>query len=869
MTHNNILNSNKSLGGQNIVNLKKLLVICVLSVLLVGLYAGSAFATANYQLWTLAGNEKVHTGYTRNTDACAACHYTHTGEGVALVQWNSIYNTCMACHDGTEDIWNVKDGVWTSKGLVAPGGKFNVNFTGTGTGSIHDVSGTVAIYAAPGGKQLAGKDEKGTWSGLFGCESCHNPHGLGNNSRILSPDPNGIAKVNKVTNTTITLSGSDGDGAYYYVRDARGENMSLLKGYPYSLDTKFWEAATPATAINYRFDNASGFTKIRLDVNGDGTFGDALVGTLKANYVPGLKVKMRFTDKDTATERITYVAGMNAFCGACHTDYDTTNVPMASRNLSGKYSQKTRHQVGFKWVGPKDGLVFETGTYDSADADIMICLTCHVAHGVDNSVWVQNLRGKTPPIDAGYWDGLAANTILEKAGSSALKRKPNMATCETCHEKRDNENITTHTNEVFGTQAVATYIGSDSCKKCHSSTHTDWQGTYHSKMALPGPAYYINKYGSIAAAQAAGVNPYQNINPLAKANWSGITKNHTNAAINGTALTLDEVWYAVGSKWKQRYAYKDPDGKFYFASKQWYTEKVVSTSTNDASGNPTRTAGTDIGEWNSYTATSNWENFCIACHATGVTVNTTPNDGIADGTFVSLSEYGIGCEACHGPGSSHAEKPLLQNITNPKRLSARAQTDVCGQCHNRGYSAIFKGPGTSALGIPADASADGSLKREDGPGFKPGDRVEDFFSLYWPTGDPMPAEYLAKYGDIRGTTAWTTTINSKNRNNDRFESQHHQQFMGIRLSKHYELLTCTSCHDPHKNTPNMRSFFGTATRPASGTGQLSTAIATMCTGCHGSAYTVSANMPFTASSAAYPAGNNTGDIRTHKLFVAP
>lgn len=821
--------NNESKGGKRMFG-RKWFLTAALTVLMAGLGVGAA-AAAPY----VPSGQNIHTGYTKNTDACSSCHAAHTGQGTALLQWTSTYNTCMACHDGTiSTIWNVKEGKLTvdAQQVLAPGGKFDT--TAPNHGSKHDVDGTVAIYAAPGGKLLGGNDQNGMWSGAFGCESCHSPHGQGGNARLLSADPNGIARVQKVTGKALVT-----ESVYFVSVNARGEKDLMLKGYPYTLDTKFYVDGTEHSG-GYVIDNSTGYSRVTL--NGYTT------GTVTADFVPALQVKFQFANKDTATETSQHISGLNSFCGACHTDYDTTDNPFAAKTPSGYYTMKTRHQVGYKWEGPTSGLKFEKGSFDSQDKNFVTCLTCHVAHGTDNAYWGETLTG----LDGGVWDNPA--NLAELSGTSALKRKPNMGVCETCHEKGDG-NIGYSAKiaaapETYGTTANAQYVGSAKCSSCHGDTHTDWKGTLHSKMAQEGPAYYINKYGSKAAAIAAVGDIYKNIIPAAKDNWdsgSAMTKN-----VVGGAFNIDDVWYTVGSKWKQRYVHKDGTGKYYFGSKQWYNEKPTTDSTVNR-------AGATIGEWETYGAGSNWENFCISCHATGVKVDSS-------GTFQSLTEMGIGCEACHGPGSNHAEKPLLQNIVNPKKLSAKAQNDVCGQCHNRGYSSKYTGTGAAvvtALGLTEQA---GTIKREDGPGFKPGDKVEDFFSLYWPNSSdtPMPEEFLAKYGDIRGTSNFATLQTDKNGVSSRYESSHHQQYMGARLSKHYGVLTCTTCHTSHKNYPERRSFFGDADNPAKGTGQLASTLDTMCANCHGTAFQVSTHMPFTANSAG-PAK----DIRTHRMFLAP
>ncbi len=80
-----------------------------------------------------------------------------------------------------------------------------------------------------------------------------------------------------------------------------------------------------------------------------------------------------------------------------------------------------------------------------------------------------------------------------------------------------------------------------------------------------------------------------------------------------------------------------------------------------------------------------WNLSCIACHATG------GQPRRAAGTMHSVGELGISCEACHGPGKEHvtfhradpsAETKSDGRIANPRKISAEASAQICGQCHS-------------------------------------------------------------------------------------------------------------------------------------------------------------------------------------------
>jgi len=53
---------------------------------------------------------------------------------------------------------------------------------------------------------------------------------------------------------------------------------------------------------------------------------------------------------------------------------------------------------------------------------------------------------------------------------------------------------------------------------------------------------------------------------------------------------------------------------------------------------------------------------CFDCHSTG-------------------KELGVRCEACHGPGATHAASGGKASIINPAKMTAAALNDYCGKCH--------------------------------------------------------------------------------------------------------------------------------------------------------------------------------------------
>ncbi|MCH2171705.1 C cytochrome precursor [Myxococcota bacterium] len=98
---------------------------------------------------------------------------------------------------------------------------------------------------------------------------------------------------------------------------------------------------------------------------------------------------------------------------------------------------------------------------------------------------------------------------------------------------------------------------------------------------------------------------------------------------------------------------------------------------------PERSESSNRGEWNRN---------CVGCHTTGGQPRMT-NSGQFD---TKVAEFGIACEACHGPAARHVslnrnpERRYALHLSDegdpsimlPSRMSGARASQVCGQCHS-------------------------------------------------------------------------------------------------------------------------------------------------------------------------------------------
>jgi predicted CXXCH cytochrome family protein len=182
---------------------------------------------------------------------------------------------------------------------------------------------------------------------------------------------------------------------------------------------------------------------------------------------------------------------------------------------------------------------------------------------------------------------------------------------------------------------AAHYAGSTSCKTCHSDLYDRWKKTPMANV-VRDPREHPD----------AIIPDLSKPNPLVK-------------------FTIDDIALVYGSKWKQRYFKKVGDDYFVLPAQWDVTNK----------------------EWKPYVVKEDWwvahyppDNFkrptsmlCDGCHSVNYNVQTK-----------TVTEWNVGCEKCHGPGSEHVKQPTCSNIVNAARLGYVPANDNCIQCHSAG-----------------------------------------------------------------------------------------------------------------------------------------------------------------------------------------
>ncbi|MGA9671285.1 MAG: cytochrome c3 family protein [Terracidiphilus sp.] len=268
--------------------------------------------------------------------------------------------------------------------------------------------------------------------------------------------------------------------------------------------------------------------------------------------------------------------------------------------------------------------------------------------------------------------------------------------------------------QTAGRSAKAVFVGSGKCERCHATIYASWKKTRMANVIRDPKAHPEAVLGDFTSA-----DPVRN-------------------------FTLDEVAFVYGSRYKQRYFTRRGDDYFPLpaqwdiAKKKWLPYHVE--------------AGTDW--WVEHYGPTNFERptgpTCDGCHSVNYDVHTR-----------QVTEWNVGCEKCHGPGSEHVAHPTRANIVNPETLDSVRGNDVCIQCHSQGRP----------LNNPVED------RYYDWPvGFLPGERLAD----YWHLEELKPGVTdFYQYGDL-------TAHKNRMQGNDFVQStMYHRQ------------LRCFDCHDVH------------------------------------------------------------------------
>ena len=116
-------------------------------------------------------------------------------------------------------------------------------------------------------------------------------------------------------------------------------------------------------------------------------------------------------------------------------------------------------------------------------------------------------------------------------------------------------------------------------------------------------------------------------------------------------FTRDDIAFVYGSKWKQRYFKKVGDDYFPLPAQWDVTNKRLAPVSRPAEG-------TDW--WMAFYPADNMQRptgpLCDGCHSVNYDITTK-----------TVTEWNVGCEKCHGPGSAHVARAARRPTSSIRR----------------------------------------------------------------------------------------------------------------------------------------------------------------------------------------------------------
>jgi tetratricopeptide (TPR) repeat protein len=225
-------------------------------------------------------------------------------------------------------------------------------------------------------------------------------------------------------------------------------------------------------------------------------------------------------------------------------------------------------------------------------------------------------------------------------------------------------------------RTTALYVGSDACKSCHQAAYEKWRGSHHGLAMAPAREDTV-----LGNFDDATFTEKEKTTRFFRKDGKYLVRTEGRDGKPGEF----EVAYTFGWFPLQQYLIPFPGGRLQALSVAWDVQKKRWYSLYPDQVIPP----TDWLHWTR--PAQNWNVMCSECHSTGVRKRYDPEQ---DAYQTTWSEISVGCEACHGPGSLHAEwanAPAMARLpvenfaltVKTSGLGNRDLVNLCAPCHSR------------------------------------------------------------------------------------------------------------------------------------------------------------------------------------------
>ena len=221
-----------------------------------------------------------------------------------------------------------------------------------------------------------------------------------------------------------------------------------------------------------------------------------------------------------------------------------------------------------------------------------------------------------------------------------------------------------------------TFVGRDRCAECHEEETEAWLGSDHDNAMAPADSANVRGDFSGVEFEHRGVTSRFSTR-------DGRYFVYTEGP--GGEMVEFEIAYTFGWEPLQQYLIAFPGGRYQALSLAWDTEREEWFHLYPEQDIP-------ADDWLHWTRSAQtWNGMCAECHSTNLRKGFDPETNSFTTTW---SEIDVSCEACHGPGSRHADWADLPPMARPEvadydlavptsGITSRQQVELCAPCHSR------------------------------------------------------------------------------------------------------------------------------------------------------------------------------------------
>lgn len=342
------------------------------------------------------------------------------------------------------------------------------------------------------------------------------------------------------------------------------------------------------------------------------------------------------------------------------------------------------------------------------------------------------------------------------------------------------------------------YVSSEACRECHADQHRSWHASYHRTMTqLASPESVL---GDFRQVETEAYGHFVRLDQQDDEFW--VTMHDPEQPVTPTSpLIRRPVVMTTGSHHMQVYWYATgKDRRLGQLPLVWLCDDARWIPLHSIFIRPPQTeAGKNEARWN---------NTCIKCHTT----QGRPRIDLAKRHVdTHVAEFGIACEACHGPGREHVASHRSQGkippvrMIHPGELDHQRSADVCGQCHG-------------VWMVSTRTQADEMLK--EGLAYRPGQKLSATRHLFNSQQKLTPhvAAHLQSDPDFIRDRFWS----------DGMVRISGREYNGLIRSPCFQsgTMSCVSCHELHPDASRINDDWTNDQLSAAGMGNET------CTQCH-------------------------------------